>query len=243
MIVSTLSLSHFRNYEQVLIEPDAGVTVFTGPNAQGKTNILEALHVCCLGRSHRTARDEEMIQWGQENARILVRTRQADGTHEVSVLLSRTQKKKKTVRIGARQAERIGELLGHVCGVLFSPEDLQIVKDGPAERRRFMDMQLSQLRPAYFYALQRAVRTLNQRNALLKDIARNPSLMPTLDMWDEQLAANGALIYENRREAIGKLGELARQAHASLTGGREELNLRYISQIGDVSNAYEAILE
>ncbi len=243
MIVSTLSLSHFRNYEQVLIEPDEGVTVFTGPNAQGKTNILEALHVCCLGRSHRTARDEEMIQWGQENARILVRTRQADGTHEVSVLLSRTQKKKKTVRIGARQAERIGELLGHVCGVLFSPEDLQIVKDGPAERRRFMDMQLSQLRPAYFYALQRAVRTLNQRNALLKDIARNPSLMPTLDMWDEQLAANGALIYENRREAIGKLGELARQAHASLTGGREELNLRYISQVGDVSNAYEAILE
>ena len=116
MIVSTLSLSHFRNYEQVLIEPDAGVTVFTGPNAQGKTNILEALHVCCLGRSHRTARDEEMIQWGQENARILVRTRQADGTHEVSILLSRTQKKKKTVRIGARQAERIGELLGHVCG-------------------------------------------------------------------------------------------------------------------------------
>ena len=106
-----------------------------------------------------------------------------------------------------------------------------------------MDMQLSQLRPAYFYALQRVVRTLNQRNALLKDIARNPSLMPTLDMWDEQLAANGALIYENRREAIGKLGELARQAHASLTGGREELNLRYISQIGDVSNAYEAILE
>ena len=194
MIVSTLSLSHFRNYEQVLIEPDAGVTVFTGPNAQGKTNILEALHVCCLGRSHRTARDEEMIQWGQENARILVRTRQADGTHEVSVLLSRTQKKKKTVRIGARQAERIGELLGHVCGVLFSPEDLQIVKDGPAERRRFMDMQLSQLRPAYFYALQRAVRTLDQRNALLKDIARNPSLMPTLDMWDEQLAAIGALI-------------------------------------------------
>ena len=243
MIVSTLSLSHFRNYDQALIEPDAGVTVFTGPNAQGKTNILEALHLCCLGRSHRTARDEEMIQWGQENARVLVRTRQTDGTHEVAILLSKTQKKKKTVRIGARQAERIGELLGHVCGVLFSPEDLQIVKDGPAERRRFMDMQLSQLRPAYFYALQRAVRTLNQRNALLKEIARNPSLMPTLDMWDEQLAVNGALIYENRREAIEKLGELARQAHASLTGGREELNLRYISQIGDAQNAYEAILE
>ena len=243
MVVSTLSLNHFRNYDQALIEPDAGVTVFTGPNAQGKTNILEALHLCCLGRSHRTARDEELIQWGQPNARVLVRTQQRDGTHEVSILLSRTQKKKKTVRIGTRQAERIGELLGHVCGVLFSPEDLQIVKQGPAERRRFLDMQLSQLRPAYFYALQRAVRTLNQRNALLKDIARNPSLLPTLDMWDEQLAVNGALIYENRREAIEKLGERARQAHASLTGGREELNLRYISQIGDASNAYDALLE
>ena len=146
------------------------------------------------------------------------------------------------MRIGARQAERIGELLGHVCGVLFSPEDLQIVKDGPAERRRFMDMQLSQLRPAYFYALQRAVRTLNQRNALLKDIARNPSLLPTLDMWDEQLARVGAVICENRREAVGRLDELARAAHLSLTGGREELRLRYVSQVADAPDAYEALL-
>lgn len=132
MRVTSLSLSHFRNYERALIEPDAGVTVFTGPNAQGKTNVLEALHLCCLGRSHRTSRDEELIQWGRDSARVTVKTAQRDGTHEVAVVLSRTQRKKKTVRIGLRQAERIGELLGHICGVLFSPEDLQIVKDGPA---------------------------------------------------------------------------------------------------------------
>lgn len=242
MRVTSLSLSHFRNYERALIEPDAGVTVFTGPNAQGKTNVLEALHLCCLGKSHRTSRDEELIQWGRDSARVTVKTAQRDGTHEVAVVLSRTQRKKKTVRIGLRQAERIGELLGHVCGVLFSPEDLQIVKDGPAERRRFMDMQLSQLRPAYFYALQRAVRTLNQRNALLKDIARNPSLLPTLDMWDDQLARVGAVICENRREAVGRLDELARAAHLSLTGGREELRLRYVSQAADAPDAYEALL-
>ena len=242
MRVTSLSLSHFRNYERALIEPDAGVTVFTGPNAQGKTNVLEALHLCCLGKSHRTSRDEELIQWGRDSARVTVKTAQRDGTHEVAVVLSRTQRKKKTVRIGLRQAERIGELLGHVCGVLFSPEDLQIVKDGPAERRRFMDMQLSQLRPAYFYALQRAVRSLNQRNALLKDIARNPSLLPTLDMWDEQLARVGAVICENRREAVGRLDELARAAHLSLTGGREELRLRYVSQVADAPDAYEALL-
>ena len=242
MRVKSLSLSQFRNYEQALIEPDAGGTVFTGPNAQGKTNILEALHLCCLGRSHRTSRDEELIRWGQPCARAAVTTEQRDGTHEVSVALSRAGRRRKVVRIGARQAERIGELLGHVCGVLFSPEDLQIVKSGPAERRRFIDMQLSQLRPAYFYALQRAMRTLNQRNALLRDIARDPSLISTLDMWDEQLAQCGALIAENRREAIGRLCELAASAHASLTGGREQLSLRYLSPFAQAQDVREAML-
>ena len=242
MRVQSLSLKNFRNYEQASITPDSGVTVFTGPNAQGKTNILEALHLCCLGRSHRTARDEELIRWGADSARVQILTEQLDGTHEVTILLSRSQKKKKTVRIGARQAERIGELFGHVCGVLFSPEDLSIVKDGPAERRRFLDMQLSQLRPQYFYSLQRAVRTLNQRNALLKEIAKHPSLLPTLDMWDEQLARVGAEIAQSRRQAIAFLDEEARRAHASLTDGREELRLWYISQTVDAPDAAEQLL-
>jgi len=242
MRVKSLSLKNFRNYEQAIITPDSGVTVFTGPNAQGKTNILEALHLCCLGRSHRTARDEELIRWGESAARVQILTQQRDGTHEITILLNKAQKKKKTVRIGARDAARIGELFGHVCGVLFSPEDLSIVKDGPAERRRFLDMQLSQLRPQYFYSLQRAVRTLNQRNALLKEIAKNSSLLPTLDMWDEQLALVGSEIAAQRREAVGVLSEEARKAHASLTGGREELRLWYISQTADAKDAADQLL-
>ena len=230
MQVKSIKLKNFRNYEQALIEPDAGVTVFTGQNAQGKTNIIEALHLCCLGRSHRTPRDEELIRWGCDDALVRTQTVQRDGTHEVSILLSKKQKRKKTVRIGARQAERIGELLGHVCGVLFSPEDLMIIKSGPAERRRFIDMELSQLRPAYFYALQRAQRALNQRNALLREIAKKPSLSSSLELWDEQLAECGAIICENRREAVQRLSEYAAGAHASLTGGRETLALRYVSQ-------------
>ena len=242
MRVTSLSLKNFRNYEQAVIKPDSGVTVFTGQNAQGKTNILEALHLCCLGRSHRTSRDEELIRWGETASRVQIHTTHRDGTHDVTILLDKTQKKKKTVRIGARPAERIGELFGHVCGVLFSPEDLSIVKDGPAERRRFLDMQLSQLRPQYFYSLQRCVRTLNQRNALLKEIARHPSLLPTLDMWDEQLALIGSEIARNRREAIACLGEEAAKAHASLTGGREELRLWYISQTQDGEDAAQKLL-
>ena len=242
MRVKTIRLQNFRNYERAWVTPDEGVTVFTGPNAQGKTNIVEALHLCCLGRSHRTARDDELIRWGCEEALVRTETAQRDGTHEVTILLSKRQKKKKNVRIGSRQAERIGELLGHVCGVLFSPEDLQIVKSGPAERRRFIDMELSQLRPAYFYALQRAVRALNQRNALLKEIARDGSLLKTLDMWDEQLAACGGEIVRCRRDAVLSLGNSAREAHASLTGGRETLGVRYVSQAAEAENPGETLL-
>jgi len=243
MRVKSLKLQNFRNYESASITPDAGVTVFTGKNAQGKTNIVEALHLCCLGRSHRTPRDEELIRWGSEAALVKTETLQHDGTHDVSILLSKKAKKKKTVRIGSRQAERIGELLGHVCGVLFAPEDLMIVKSGPAERRRFIDMELSQLRPAYFYALQRSVRALNQRNALLKEIAREPSLIHTLDMWDEQLASCGGEIVRSRREAVMALSKSAQEAHATLTGGREHLSVRYVSQAAEAENPEMALLE
>ena len=242
MRVKTLSLTQFRNYEQAVITPGEGVTVFVGPNAQGKTNVLEALHLCCIGRSHRTSRDEELIRWGADAAKVHIETTQQDGTHDVTILLSRTQKKKKQVRIGSRPAERIGELMGHVCGVLFSPEDLQIVKSGPAERRRFIDMQLSQLHPAYFYALQRAQRALIQRNALLKEIAKRPSLNPTLDAWDEQLAAAGAEIAQMRRRAIAMLCETAERTHASLTSGRETLSLRYLSQVADAADPMQTLL-
>ena len=241
MRVKTLSLTQFRNYDQATITPGEGVTVFVGPNAQGKTNVLEALHLCCIGRSHRTARDEELIRWGADTSKVRVETEQQDGTHDVTILLSKTGKKGKQVRIGSRPAERIGELMGHVCGVLFSPEDLQIVKSGPAERRRFIDMQLSQLRPAYFYALQRAQRALSQRNVLLKEIAKHPSLLPTLDAWDEQLADAGAQIALSRRQAIEMLSETAAKTHASLTSGRETLQLRYISQAAD--RPQETLLE
>ena len=243
MRVKSLKLQNFRNYESAVITPDVGVTVFTGQNAQGKTNIIEALHLCCLGRSHRTPRDEELIRWGSDCAQVRTETLQQDGTHDVSILLAKRARKKKTVRIGSRQAERIGELLGHVCGVLFAPEDLQIVKSGPAERRRFIDMQLSQLRPSYFYALQRAVRALNQRNALLKEIARDGSLVRTLDMWDEQLASCGGEIVRNRREAVASLAEMAKSAHSALTGGREDLSIRYVSQVAEAENPEMALLE
>ena len=218
------------------------MTVFSGPNAQGKTNLLEALHLCCTGRSHRTARDEEMIRWGAPAAHVKVFSQQRDGTHEITVSLLRGQKKKKNVMIGGRRAERIGELFGHVFSVLFSPEDLQTVKGGPSERRRFIDMQLSQLRPVYFYSLQSYVHALGQRNALLRALAERPALADTLDSWDEQLAREGAKIVKGRREVIARLSEDASEEHLRLTDGQEELRLRYVSEAAQEEDAESFLL-
>lgn len=242
MYVKSLILRDFRSYERVEIQPALGMNVFSGSNAQGKTNLLEAIQLCCTGKSHRTSRDEEMIRWGSTGAKVTVQAQHQDGTHEVSVVLLRGQKKKKNVLIGARQAERIGELFGHICGVLFSPEDLLIIKGGPSERRRFLDIQLSQLRPYYFYALQRSAHVLLQRNALLKEIEFHPDLLPTLDMWDEQLALAGDAVVRGRREISEALSILAEEEHNILTNGTEKLSIRLSSDAAKESNPGEYLL-
>lgn len=243
MKVDSLILKDFRNYESVQITPGPGMNVFIGSNAQGKTNIVEALHLCCVGRSHRTSRDEEMIRWEQPFGRVTVRAAHRDGTHEVTIILARGQKKKKNIKIGERKAERIGELFGHLCGVLFSPEDLLIIKGGPGERRRFLDMLLSQLNTVYFYHLQRYTKALSERNAVLRVIGTKPSLRSTLDPWDEMLAESGAEVAIRRIEATEQLSGLAAAEHRHLTGQKEELTLRYVSALRDSDNVRQKMLE
>jgi DNA replication and repair protein RecF len=243
MEIKKLEIRNFRNYEHILISPTAGLNIFAGPNAQGKTNILEAIYLCCVGRSHRTSKDEELIRWGEEYSKITTVTGQRDGTHEVSLLLFRHQKKKKQILISEKKANRIGELFGHVCGILFSPEDLQIVKGGPSERRRYIDMQLSQLRPTFFYNLQNYMKCLEQRNALLREASSQPSMRGMLDDWDEILAKCGAQIISSRREALEELSVRAREEHRMLTGSSEELKLRYSGEAADRDDMVRSLLE
>ena len=160
MRIRSIRLTDFRNYAEAEIAPCGGVTVFTGDNAQGKTNILEAVYLCCTGRSHRTSHDREMIRTGADIARVRVDADRRDGHHDVEIILPRMERRR--VKVAGNVVSRSGELLGHITGVLFAPEDLRMVKDGPAERRRFVDMELSQLRPSYYYALQRYSRALKQ---------------------------------------------------------------------------------
>lgn len=242
MKATKIRLQNFRNYARAELLPDARMTVLTGQNAQGKTNVLEALHLCCLGRSHRTPHDRDLIRWGEGTAFVGVEVSHLDGTHDVSVTLSREDRRREIVRVGGTQVARIGELMGHVNGVLFAPEDLSIVKDGPSERRRFIDMELSQLRPAYFYALQRYVRALNQRNNLLREIQRRPSAQGTLDAWDEQLSLAGAEVIRHRREYVEKLKKAAGECHRAIAGGVEALEVTYMTQVKEESDLVQAMM-
>jgi len=229
MRITSIQLTDFRNYARAELRPCEGVTVLYGNNAQGKTALLEAVVLSCTGRSHRTPRDRELIRWEQEKGRVLIRAERRDGSHEVDMLLS--QQSRKIVKVNGRTLQRTGELMGHVSGVLFAPEDLRMVKDGPAERRRFIDMELSQIRPAYYYALQRYAHALMQRNRLLRDIPQSPSLKSTLEDWDAQLARHGAAIMAMRADFVRAISEAAHDNHLEISGGLEDLRARYMPSL------------
>ena len=225
MIITRAQLKSYRSYESCELEPCEGVNVLLGDNGQGKTNVLEALYLCCTGRSHRTRQDRELIRWGADFASVRVEAQRRDGSHEVEILMPALGRRR--LKIAGQEASRSGELMGHVTGVLFSPEDLRTVKDGPAERRRFVDMALSQIRPAYYYALQRYARALKQRNEVLKLAGAQSGLMATLDAWDAQLAEAGSALMRHRREYIARLSDLAGEVHRDISDGRERLEIRY----------------
>jgi len=235
--ITRVQLKGFRSYEECELAPCEGVNVLLGDNGQGKTNVLEAMYVCCTGRSHRTRQDRELIRWGADFASVKVQAQRRDGSHEVELVLPALGRRR--IKVSGQEISRSGELMGHVTGVLFSPEDLRTVKDGPAERRRFVDMALSQIRPAYYYALQRYNRALKQRNETLRIVAVQPAYMATLDSWDEQLAAAGAELMRHRREYIERLSRAAAETHRDIADDREQLEIRYLPSVsaGDDAQA------
>lgn len=227
--LTELFLSNYRNYDKLALSFSADLICFIGSNAQGKTNILESIFLSCTGRSHRTPRDRELIQWGKEEALIRTKVNKQIGASEIAIGLSISDKK--NILINQSPAVRMGELMGHLNSVMFSPEDLKLVREGPQERRRFMDMELSQVKPKYFYYLQQYNRVLNQRNRLLKDISYKPSLMNTLPVWDKQLAEAGSYIIMQRRLFCDALQTIAEEIHSHITHGSEKLSVVYKSSI------------
>ena len=225
MIIESLELSDYRNYDKLSLQFDKGINILYGDNAQGKTNVLEAMYLCSTTKSHRGSKDREMIRLGQDEAHIRMFTAREEISHKIDMHLKKN--KPKGIAIDGIPIRKSGELLGFIHIVFFSPEDLSIIKNGPGERRRFIDMELCQLDKVYLYNLSKYNKIIVQRNNLLKQISYSDSLRDTLEVWDQQLVICGKEVIKARKQFIDQLNSITYEIHKKLSGGREELIIQY----------------
>ncbi len=225
MIIKSIELSDYRNYDTLSLKFDRGTNIFYGDNAQGKTNILEAIYVSATTKSHKGSKDREIVNFHKEEAHIRTYV-EKDGV-ETRVDMHLRKSKSKGIAIDGQKIKKAADLLGLCNVVFFSPEDLGIIKNGPAERRRFVDMELCQLDSFYLYNLNHYNKIVNQRNKLLKDMFLNPDLKETLGIWDMQLVSFGSKVIERRKLFVEQLGGILKDIHRKLSGGKEELTVRY----------------
>ena len=229
MYVNSLELSHYRNYDNLSISFDPGITILYGDNAQGKTNILEAIYMSGTTKSHRGSRDKEIIQFGEEESHIRLHVTKRDIGHRIDMHLRKN--KTKGVAIDGLSIKKSGELFGIIHIIFFSPEDLSIIKNGPSERRKFMNLELCQLNKLYYHNYVQYNKALEQRNALLKQIAFQPGLKDTLDTWDMYMMEYGKCIIEERDKFIQNLNDIVKDIHEHLTGGKEQIQIGYEKNI------------
>ncbi len=224
MIIQSVSLENYRNYETLTLELDEGRNLFYGGNAQGKTNILESVFVGGTTRSHRGTRDKDLIRFGCEEAHIRMNILKEDLPYRIDMHLRKNRSK--AIAVNGVPIRRAGELLELGGFVFFSPEDLQIIKSGPSDRRRFMDMQLCQQSAVYLKNLADYNRALAQRGRVLREMAFGGDEM-LLSVWDEQLIRCGRALIREREELCVALNELIAPIHLKLSGGKEHLKVIY----------------
>lgn len=225
MIIKSMELEQFRNYEHINIVFDARTNILFGDNAQGKTNILEAAYMSGTSKSHKGAKDKDMIRFGNDEAHI--RTIIEKDEREYQIDLHLRAGRKKGIAINQIPVKRAAELLGILNIVVFSPEDLNIIKNGPAERRRFIDIELCQLDKIYLSDLGNYQKIITQRNKLLKDLFLHPELLPTLEVWDQQLLEYGRRVIRKREAFVEELRPIIQQIHSNITGQKEDIELCY----------------
>ena len=225
MFVESIELKNYRNINSAKIVLSPGVNIFFGDNAQGKTNLLESVYVSSVARSHRGSRDRELIRFGEEDAHIRLFFRKEPLSHRLDVHLRKNHSK--GIAIDSIPVKRSADLMGVLPVVFFSPEDLSLIKNGPAGRRRFVDMEMSQLDRLYLKNLIAYNKILTERNNLLKQINVYPALIDTLDGWDHQLIESGLYLIRKRREFSLEINRIMKTIHSGISGGKEEILVEY----------------
>ena len=225
MIIKNIELENYRNYDKAFIEFDSNTNIFYGDNAQGKTNILEAIFLSGTTKSHKGSKDSEIVGFGKEDA--FIRTCFQKNGVDYKINMQLRSSKKKSISINGENLKKAAQLLGLVNIVFFSPEDLSIIKNGPSQRRRFMDLELCQLDKGYLYDLTNYNKIVNQRNKLLKSMDKNTGLRDTIDVWDEQLKFYGTEIIKRRKKFTDELNPIINDIHSGLTGNNDVLKVIY----------------
>ena len=228
MYIKELELNNFRNYEDIRVSFSRDVNIFLGENAQGKTNLLEGIYLNAVARSFKTQRDKELIRFGCDFAKVKAVAHYDDEDHTSEIIISRDGRK--AVKVDGVKITRTSELLDRLHIIVFSPEDLKIVKDEPGKRRGFINRELCQIRPGYVNDLNSYRRILRQRNAYLREERMDPSV---LEVWDEELIRTGSRLVRERRKFIEKTDVISRDIHSRISGGKENLTLSYETDIDE----------
>lgn len=241
MIIDKLTLRNFRNYEETVLTPHEGVNLFFGANGSGKTNLLEAVHYCALGKSHRITGDQSAVRIGESFAVCGVSVTTGGVRREITVRLVPNELNKKVILVDQKPIRRFSDMMGCLQCVIFSPEDLGLIREGPSMRRRYLDMMISQVNRGYFIALQQYRSGLEQRNALLKNMrATGQNNAGMLDVFEQAMAAPAAVIVAARKKVIAMLAELAADTYRGISGkDGEEFQASYHSAFRDSENVEE----
>ncbi len=226
MWIKKIKIKNFRNYNEQEINLEKNINIFYGQNAQGKTNIIEAIFLCSLGKSFRAKKDNEMIKINERNSLIEIEYEKSDRDGKIKIELGN----KKNIYINGIKIKKLSELLGNLNIVIFTPDDISILKGGPENRRKFLDIMISQLRPNYMHILSLYVNTIKQRNNYLKQIKEENKDEKLLEIWDEKLADYAIKICEYREEFINKIINKIKIIHKNITNNKEEIKLEYITE-------------
>ncbi len=226
MWIKKIKIKNFRNYKEDNIKLKKGINIFYGDNAQGKTNIIEAIYLCAIGKSFRTNKDKEMIKIDNEGAVIEAEYQKNDREGKVKIILEN----KKSIFLNGIKLKKLSELVSNLNIVIFTPDDINILKGGPQNRRKFLDMMIGQLKPNYIYILNNYIKTLEQRNIYLKQIREENKSEEMLDIWDEKLIEYAYKICKYREEYIEKIKKEIKKTHKEITKDKEEIDIEYITE-------------